>query len=73
MGILAAVEGIATLSAPLLAGVIVESLGWRWCFYVNAPMGVATLLLTMYSFPDTQKPSDIAQMKLTQKIAQLAK
>ncbi|GAM34320.1 hypothetical protein TCE0_015f01818 [Talaromyces pinophilus] len=71
IGILAAVEGIATLSAPLLGGVVLQSLGWRWCFYINAPMGVATLLLTMYFFSDSPKPSDVTRMKLSQKIAQL--
>jgi hypothetical protein len=34
-------------------------------------MGVATLLLTMYVFSDSPKPSDVTRMKLSQKIAQL--
>lgn len=70
-GMMGAVEGLATLSAPLLGGVIVESLGWRWCFYVNAPIGVVTLLLTMYCFLDPPKPREIAGMTLKQKIWQL--
>ncbi|KAJ5698334.1 hypothetical protein N7462_000339 [Penicillium macrosclerotiorum] len=70
-GMLAAVEGIATLSAPLLGGAIVQSIGWRWCFYLNAPLGVATLLLTFYCFSDPLKPSEIGRMTLKQKILQL--
>ncbi|KAA8648390.1 hypothetical protein EYZ11_007499 [Aspergillus tanneri] len=70
-GMMGAVEGLATLSAPLLGGALVQSLGWRWCFYINAPIGAVTLLLTMCCFSDTPKPSDVARMVLKQKISQL--
>ena len=65
------IEGVATLAAPLLGGALTQSLGWRWCFYINAPIGAVTLLLTMYCFSDTRKPSDIALMTFKQKISQL--
>ncbi|PYH74561.1 MDR family MFS transporter [Aspergillus vadensis CBS 113365] len=70
-GILGAIEGLATLSAPLLGGAIVQSIGWRWCFYINAPLGAATLALTICCFSDPPKPSAIARMGLKQKIIQL--
>ena len=66
-----AVEGVATLAAPLLGGALTQSLGWRWCFYINAPIGAVTLLLIMYCFSDTRKPSDIARMTFQQKVSQL--
>lgn len=70
-GMMGAVEGLATLSAPLLGGAIVQSIGWRWCFYINAPLGAATLALTTCCFSDPPKPSSIARMGLKQKITQL--
>ncbi|GLA37102.1 hypothetical protein AnigIFM63309_003668 [Aspergillus niger] len=70
-GMMGAVEGLATLSAPLLGGAIVQSVGWRWCFYMNAPLGAATLVLTMCCFSDPPKPSDISRMGLKQKVMQL--
>lgn len=70
-GMMGAVEGLATLSAPLLGGAIVQSIGWRWCFYINAPLGAVTLVLTMCCFSDAPKSSDIARMVLKQKILQL--
>ncbi|GLB06662.1 hypothetical protein AtubIFM57258_001974 [Aspergillus tubingensis] len=70
-GMMGAVEGLATLSAPLLGGAIVQSIGWRWCFYINAPLGAATLALTICCFSDPPKPSAIARMGLKQKIIQL--
>lgn len=70
-GVMGAVEGLATLSAPLLGGALVQSLGWRWCFYINAPIGAVTLLFTICCFSDTPKPSDVDRMVLKQKISQL--
>jgi MFS family permease len=70
-GVMSAIEGLATLSAPLLGGAIMQTLGWRWCFYINAPVGAITLLLTMCCFSDTPKPNDVARMTLKQKILQL--
>jgi MFS family permease len=70
-GIMGGIEGVATLAAPLLGGTLTESLGWRWCFYINPPMGVMAMLLTMYCFTDTQKPSEIARMTFRQKALQL--
>ena len=40
-GYLAAVWGISALVGPLIGGVIVEHLGWRWTFFVNVPVGIA--------------------------------
>lgn len=70
-GLLSAIEGLATLSGPILGGAIVQSLGWRWCFYINAPIGAATILLTFFCFSDMPKSSEISRLALKQKILQL--
>ena len=46
-GYLGAVFAIATISGPLLGGVIVDTswLGWRWCFYVGVPFAAAALIV----------------------------
>lgn len=71
VGIMNGIEGLATVASPLLGGALTQSLGWRWCFYINAPIGVFTLALTIFCFSDAPKPSDVASMTLKQKIAQL--
>ncbi len=43
-GYLGSVMALATISGPLIGGVIVDSsLGWRWCFYVCVPLAVIAL------------------------------
>ncbi len=44
--------GLAVLAGPTLGGFIVTHLGWRWIFYVNLPVGVAAIILTMIVVPD---------------------
>jgi EmrB/QacA subfamily drug resistance transporter len=51
-GIWGAVAGLATIAGPTFGGWLVTSLGWRWIFYVNLPIGVATLALAAVLIPD---------------------
>jgi EmrB/QacA subfamily drug resistance transporter len=44
-GVFGAVWAIAGLAGPLLGGVIVALLSWRWVFYVNVPFGLLSAFL----------------------------
>ncbi|MDX6279262.1 MAG: hypothetical protein QOH03_333, partial [Kribbellaceae bacterium] len=46
-GYMGAVIAVATVSGPLIGGVIVDTswLGWRWCFYVCVPLAVISLII----------------------------
>ncbi|TMA26953.1 MAG: MFS transporter [Deltaproteobacteria bacterium] len=46
-GIFGAVWGVAGLIGPLLGGVIVHYLSWRWVFFINLPAGVAAAALLL--------------------------
>jgi len=46
-GYLGAVMAVATVGGPLLGGLIVDTawLGWRWCFFIGAPIAVIALVV----------------------------
>ncbi|MEV6243504.1 DHA2 family efflux MFS transporter permease subunit [Lentzea sp. NPDC051838] len=54
LGVWGSVAGFATVSGPLLGGVLVTQLGWEWIFFVNIPIGVVALALVLRWVPDWQ-------------------
>lgn len=42
-GLLGAVFGLASILGPVIGGFITDHLSWRWLFFVNLPVGLATL------------------------------
>lgn len=52
LGIWGSVAGVATLSGPTLGGLLVSTVGWRWVFFVNIPIGLLVLALTFLLVPD---------------------
>jgi EmrB/QacA subfamily drug resistance transporter len=45
-GYFGAVFGVASVIGPLAGGFAVDSLSWRYIFYVNLPLGIAALIVT---------------------------
>ncbi len=45
-GVWGAVVGGAVAIGPLIGGVVTESLGWEWIFFINVPIGIGAMVLT---------------------------
>ncbi|MGW5121169.1 DHA2 family efflux MFS transporter permease subunit [Streptomyces noursei] len=51
MGLMGIVIPLAPVLGPILGGVIVQGLDWRWMFLINVPIGLAAILLSLRVVP----------------------
>lgn len=66
-GVAMATLGMGTMLGPIvgpvLGGYLTEDLSWRWCFYVNIPIGIIAFTMLLFYIPrfgksDTPRPID---------------
>jgi EmrB/QacA subfamily drug resistance transporter len=56
-GVYGAVTGIAVAIGPVLGGLITSGISWRWIFFVNIPIGVAALVVTLLKVDESRNPA----------------
>jgi EmrB/QacA subfamily drug resistance transporter len=56
-GIYGAVIGGAVAVGPLVGGAITSGIGWRWIFFVNVPIGVVAVLITLAKVAASKEPN----------------
>jgi EmrB/QacA subfamily drug resistance transporter len=55
-GLFGAVFGLAALVGPALGGVITDTIGWHWIFYINLPIGLISLVVVSRVLPSLKRP-----------------
>lgn len=50
-GVFGAVSGGAAALGPVIGGLLIQALSWRWIFFVNVPVSIATILLAVAVLP----------------------
>ncbi len=51
LGLWGGIAGLATLVGPLVGGLLVDTAGWAWIFFINVPVGIVGFLLVMRTVP----------------------
>ncbi|MDQ3880802.1 MAG: MFS transporter, partial [Chloroflexota bacterium] len=55
-GLFGAVFGVSALIGPALGGIITDSIGWPWVFFVNLPVGAVALIIIWRTLPSVRRP-----------------
>jgi EmrB/QacA subfamily drug resistance transporter len=55
-GVFGAVTGVAVAVGPVLGGALTSWLSWRWIFFVNMPIGVFALIVTLREVSESKAP-----------------
>jgi EmrB/QacA subfamily drug resistance transporter len=60
-GLMGAVFGLSSVIGPALGGFLTDGPGWRYCFWINLPIGAAAFVVLLLAFPNRprarEKPS----------------
>ncbi|MEX0426180.1 MFS transporter [Nocardioides sp. DS6] len=56
IGMWSGLTGVFTVIGPFLGGGLVQSVGWRYVFWINVPIAVAIVVITLRHVPESRDP-----------------
>ncbi len=60
LGVQAGAQALGLALGPTLGGVLVATVGWRWVFGINVPVGVVAVVAGRYLLPRTRERTPLA-------------
>ena len=54
LGLWAGISGLALGMGPVVGGVLVEKAGWEWIFFLNVPVAMIAIPVTMYAVKESR-------------------
>jgi EmrB/QacA subfamily drug resistance transporter len=57
VGIQGGVAGLAIASGPLIGGAVIQGLDWHWIFWLNVPVGLVLIGLSLMRLPESRGPA----------------
>lgn len=63
-----ALMGVASIAGPLIGGGFTSNVTWRWCFYINLPLGAVAMPIIFFCLdvPDRETTRQPVKKKLLQ-------
>jgi MFS family permease len=68
-GFFGAVFGVSSVTGPLIGGAFTTNVTWRWCFWLNLPLGGVAMVLIFFLLQVPDRPGTNKPLK--QKLQQL--
>ncbi|KAF4334509.1 major facilitator superfamily transporter [Fusarium beomiforme] len=62
-GILGSLEGVGIVIGPIIGGQIASSIGWRWCFWINLPIGAVLCAILIFFFHPPKQTTEQKQQQ----------
>ena len=53
VGIYGGLAGLAVAAGPLVGGAVTQGINWHWIFWINVPVGVAAVVLSLRLLPES--------------------